>query len=225
MCTVSIAPLDAGFRLVCNRDELLTRPQAEFPAVHALGATTAIWPRDPEGGGTWIAVNDAGLAFVLLNRAAHTQSAKVFASRGLVIPDLSSATSLQAAINGAMRLPAEAFQEFMLLIVDCRRLAVVTNTGDRLWLEGPRARQMPVMFTSSALGDHIARAPRQALFSSMVIGGTRLLEDQASFHRHKWPDRPEISIEMAREDAATVSRTVVDVHRGSIGMCYTPLRR
>jgi hypothetical protein len=94
-----------------------------------------------------------------------------------------------------------------------------------LWLEEPRPLNAPIMFTSSSLGDQIAFTPRQTLFASLVVGGTDPLADQAAFHRHRWPSRPEISVEMLRDDAATVSRTAVEVRGRSMAMGYTPLRR
>ena len=53
---------------MCNRDERRDRRAATPPAVHRLQHRTAIYPVDPVGGGTWIGVNDAGLAAALLNR-------------------------------------------------------------------------------------------------------------------------------------------------------------
>jgi hypothetical protein len=44
---------------------------------------------------------------------------------------------------------------------------------------------------------------------------------QRVFHRHAWPARPEISVLMSRPDAATVSRTVLDVSDGAIRMHYS----
>jgi hypothetical protein len=67
MCTVSVVPHVGGIRLLCNRDERRTRPAALPPAIHLVRGTTALFPVDPEGGGTWIGVNDAGLAVTLLN--------------------------------------------------------------------------------------------------------------------------------------------------------------
>ena len=81
------------------------------------------------------------------------------------------------------------------------------------------------MFTSSSLGDQIAFTPRQSLFVSLVLGGSDPLADQAAFHRHRWQARPEISVEMVREDAATVSRTAGEVRGRSMAMGYTPLPR
>ena len=69
----------------------------------------------------------------------------------------------------------------------------------------------PVMFTSSSLGDAIVETPRRRLFEELVLAGDDWLRGQFRFHRHRWDEQPEISIQMARQDAATVSRTTIDV--------------
>jgi hypothetical protein len=43
---------------------------------------------------------------------------------------------------------------------------------------------------------------------------------QDEYHRHQWPGREAISVNMRRHDAATVSRTVVEVREGSVRMSY-----
>ena len=82
MCTVTIITVDSaaqcapdsgsaargkGIRLACNRDELRTRPAALPPIIRTFGNRKAIMPVDPISNGTWIAVNDAGIAATLLN--------------------------------------------------------------------------------------------------------------------------------------------------------------
>jgi len=81
----------------------------------------------------------------------------------------------------------------------------------------------PVMFTSSSLGDRVVEGPRRALFASLVDHSGAPLIGQARFHRHCWPDRREISVLMTRSDAATVSRTTLDVSEHAIAIRYTPI--
>jgi hypothetical protein len=54
----------------------------------------------------------------------------------------------------------------------------------------------------------------------VVKGRAGWLDGQAQFHRHQWRRRPEISVRMEREDALTVSRTVVDVARAGCFVLY-----
>ena len=66
MCTLTIFPLGNGnHRLAFNRDEARSRAAATPPRRGYYGDREALLPIDPAGRGTWIAVNDAGLAMAL----------------------------------------------------------------------------------------------------------------------------------------------------------------
>ncbi len=68
----------------------------------------------------------------------------------------------------------------------------------------------PLCFVSSGLGD--ARvAARLDLFEEMVAGPGPTAALQDAFHRHEWPERPEISVMMRRTEARTVSVTTLEV--------------
>ncbi len=92
MCTLTIVPecletsSDCVYRLSFNRDEQHTRPIAQPPKVEVHGNQKVILPREPDGGGTWIAVSDAGLAFALLNVNPPNRSGTVSGglSRGVI---------------------------------------------------------------------------------------------------------------------------------------------
>src|SRR5438477_7286592 len=66
MCTVSFIPKHQGFYLAMNRDEKRSRPIAVPPRIVRIAGRSAIFPLDPNGG-SWIAVNDAGVCLVLIN--------------------------------------------------------------------------------------------------------------------------------------------------------------
>ncbi|MFT3785504.1 MAG: hypothetical protein QM770_04990 [Tepidisphaeraceae bacterium] len=71
---------------------------------------------------------------------------------------------------------------------------------------GPLPAQ-PAMWTSSSLGDALVDLPRRALFESMVIGSPC---SQDAFHDHTWAEAADVSVCMRRDDAQTVSRTVIE---------------
>ena len=66
MCTVSWLPEPGGFTLCFNRDERRTRGAALPPESRRAGGRAFLAPYDSDHGGTWLAVNDAGLALGLL---------------------------------------------------------------------------------------------------------------------------------------------------------------
>lgn len=233
MCTVTIIPTDAAldtsgcgaFRLVCNRDEARSRPAAAPPVHVVRGARHALFPIDTHAGGTWVGVNDAGLALALLNLNEPGAAPATFpASRGDIIPSLLSAASVSQALAGARQLTPTRYAPFRLLICDGRSLACIIGrpTGHQI-TRSPMPRQ-PVMFTSSGLGDHIVRTPRRELFHDWFSTDRNAWPaEQDAYHAHRWSDRPEVSVLMSRPAARTVSRTSLDVTADLASMHYTPL--
>lgn len=226
MCTVSVVPTSGGFRLACNRDERRSRPAAHGPRPHRAGARRALWPVDPLSGGTWIGVNDAGLVMVLLNRhSRHSPAWTPTHSRGVLIPRLLGAGSLEMGVECARQQLEAAdrdarFDPFTLVMIQSQDLATVDYRDGATAVARQRLAR-PLLFTSSSLGDHVVEPPRRRLFSALVGESPRPLAGQARFHRHRWPDRPHISVWMARADAATVSHTTIDVSGDGVAIDYT----
>lgn len=223
MCTVTVVPYDGGVRLFCNRDERRTRLPASPPQIHDLSGQRALFPRDPQGGGTWIGVNDAGVVVALLNRrpAISTSGGLPRRSRGLIVLELLRCASLEQAITATKALDTELFEPFSAVMLQGQQLAVATScgTGTIDWCQQSLAA--PELFTSSSLGDSVAGPPRQRLFERLVLRGPAgWLEGQTRFHDHQWPHRPEISVRMERADALTVSRTQIEATRHTRRLLY-----
>jgi hypothetical protein len=235
MCTVTVqtgaAPLrsrpdEPVLRVVCNRDELRTRPDAAAPAVTVVGGRRVVMPIDVASGGTWIAGNDCGLVFVLLNAypprsaAAPQLTAATPASRGLIIPILVSSSSVSEALERALRLDTARFPPFRLMLLERYQLA-------ECWTEDGRLRhrraflQAPLMRTSSSLGDALVSRPRRALFRRFTACSADPRAAQDAFHDHQWPGAGAISVRMERPDARTVSRTCVEVFRDVMRVRYS----
>lgn len=226
MCTVSIVPLAGGFRVACNRDEQRTRARASRPIVHAGASATSLWPVDPVSGGTWIGVNDAGLALVLLNRANPCARPDAFQplSRGTIIPRLLEKQTVQAVMDAAVRVDVCQFEPYTLLALQGQQgFSITTNTRRPAIRSFDLSR--PLFFTSSSLGDDIAASWRRPLFAALVECSANKLAGQATFHRHQWDEKPEFSVRMSRTDAATVSITTIEVTDRRIQMRYVDLER
>jgi hypothetical protein len=249
MCTVTCVPgrglaltgsAAERLRVVFSRDEQHTRTPGHAPAAAIHGARRVILPRDPDAGGTWIAANDSGLVCALLNvtacpraretaggrsdsavPAAHRWPAHVLRTRGLVIDHVIAATTAAGAYGRAHTLETRAFRPFRLLVFD-RDLSWMEAvwTGER-FLRTLGRLAAPLMRTSSGLGDARVIAPRMRLFGAMVRRDTAEPADaQDRFHRHRWPDRDEVSVLMTRADARTVSITTVEVGDQGVRMTY-----
>ena len=83
MCTVSWTREPDGYHLLANRDEKRTRAIAQPPRVRRHFGVRYLAPTDTDHGGTWIAVNEYGIAACLLNRPGLTRGVQ---SRGLLRP-------------------------------------------------------------------------------------------------------------------------------------------
>lgn len=235
MCTVTAVPRSRlstpGWaadplllRLACNRDERRTRPDAHPPVVLRVERRQVLMPLDPESGGTWIAVNDSGLVFSLLNANPAGARAEEGESRGGLIPRLVGAASLSEALGRVLDGGAAArYRPFRLLMLDAAQLVECWSDERRLryrrtYLQGA------VMRTSSSLGDAVVDGPRRTLFRRFVRGTARADAAQDAFHDHQWPGREDVSVLMARADAATVSRTTVEVSAAFAAMIYRTCR-
>jgi hypothetical protein len=248
MCTVSILPHPEGpsspvwsgheapilarepwrVRIVCNRDERPTRPKAVPPAQHAVGSRQALMPIDPTAGGTWVAVNDAGLFVTLLNASDRlAQPGQARRSRGEVIPALLEADTLDRAVAAVMALSPANYLPFRLVLVAAGEVHVLKSNGAR-WTTSDRSPlTTPVMFASSGLGDELVTAPRAELFARMFAeppeSPSDWAERQDAFHVHAWPDRRHLSVLMLRDEARTVSLTTVEIGGERATMDYRPI--
>lgn len=235
MCTVSVvaAGRAPGFRLACNRDESRRRAAAEPPRRFVAAGRAALAPRDPQGGGTWIAVNDAGVAMAILNRnrvvtgaagagragagrkhggrSGDAGGGRPAESRGAIIPAILGAPTAGEAAARARRIDLAPYPPFRLVVIDGRRIADLTWDAPGLRLRLRTWDRRPVLFTSSGLGDALVGPPRRTLFRRLFAGPGDPVERQDRLHRHSWPDRPHLSVCMRRSGARTVSHAVIDV--------------
>jgi hypothetical protein len=232
VCTVSIIEVQGGFRLVTNRDEKRTRPQALPPRTHVLAeGGHATWPVDPQGGGTWVGASDSGLVMCVLNvnfgAAIHAPPPGTLESRGGLIPRLIGQAEASQAMAALLEMDLSRYAAFRMVACDVVQGRV--RVGNARWdREEMRLswHEAPVCFASSGLGDALVR-PRLPLFERLVAN-TPSPESQDAFHRHQWPDRQPISVRMCRPDARTVSITSVDVIHGTaaqprVNMKYEPV--
>jgi hypothetical protein len=234
MCTVSVIPLDDGragpmVRLAFNRDESRERPAALPPQARHFGHRLAILPVDPVSGGTWIGVNERGLAMALMNtypvpldREVYLANLGRYASRGTIIPSLLHHSRLDRAVGQAAALDPSAYPPFRLILLDREQFVELVVTGNNLTVSELRPIERPIMYTSSGLGDNRVEAPRRDLFEAKCAIEPKGPAAQDAFHRHQWPDRPHLSVCMSRPEARTVSLAVVEIGPAYVRMEYFP---
>lgn len=166
MCTVTFIPAGNRVFFTSSRDEQAERPPAILPQVYELNGRRVLFPKDPQAGGSWIAVNENGAAGVLLNGAirAHQPERPYRKSRGLILLDLISELS-----------PADAFEEadfrgiepFTIILFENKNLYSGKWDGRMKWLESLNAGK-PAIWSSVTLYDPAAVHQREAWFSTWL---------------------------------------------------------
>lgn len=211
MCTLTCVRQGGTLRVVCSRDESPLRPRAIPPRESRVGGVSTLMPIDPQGGGTWLGVNAAGLVIAILNKSHPHVPAAGRESRGIIIPSLLEHARAEDALAAARSIDAQRFRGFRLAIIDLDALHIITGDGERI--EHIRHDTDPAAWciASSGLGDAIVEPPRQALFRDLVIASRDRLAAQHAYHEHGWPESPHLSVDMDRGEARTVSITSVEI--------------
>jgi Transport and Golgi organisation 2 len=247
MCTVTVIPLagpnastSGGFRLACNRDEMRSRAEALPPVERVYGSRHARLPVDPASDGTWIALNDAGLALTLLNvnpvRRDSWGPGGAFVdpgaprpgpprgqarSRGEIIPNLLHCSTAEGAAALAADLDPQCYLPFRVVCCDRRDLIDIRSDGNALHTTRRPTSAGAVLFTSSGLGDSLVQPPREALFAAWS-SHPWTADRQDAFHRLTDPEEGHLGVCMTRIDARTVSFTSIQVDKTVCELSYLP---
>ncbi len=219
MCTVTIIKMQGdGLRIVESRDESPLRAPAIPPELRVIDGVRVLLPLDAKAGGTWIAANDRGVVMTLLNfnQRPANETLPGRTSRGQVILGAASSDDIDGVMANTSGLDLGGMSPFRLVAAqgetilegrwDGRDFEIRQHTLTR----GVDGAPGTACFASSGLGDVLV-APRLELWKKWSIARevTSALQDE--YHRHQWPDRPEISVKMKRAEAETVSITTVEV--------------
>lgn len=224
MCTLSWIAGRGGYQVFFSRDELRSRRPAEPPRVEVVDGTRFLAPRDGEAGGTWIFVNEHGVAACLLN-LFHDHPfppGREPISRGRLVLGLAAAPSVAAARRIVEATDLSRYQPFTLALFG------VGETPIALRSEG--AAPVPVALGDDALpltssghdAEGVARSRRGTLARCAALQGGITPEALDSFHRSHHPDRGPYSPCMHRAEAATVSLTAISADRQSVSLSYQP---
>ena len=223
MCTVTIVALSGRTRLACNRDELRSRVVALPPVIRETGGGRAIMPIDPPPRGTWSGLNDARRVATLLNvNLAEPPPGPRLSSRGGLVPALVACDTLGEAERVALGVRPADYPPFRLVAADGSEVLDVFSDGARLEHARRSLPGGPVLFTSSGLGDALVEGPRRALLNQMFAPGGDLSAQQDAYHRHSWPGRRHLSVCMERDDASTVSHTLIEIDARRVALTYVP---
>jgi hypothetical protein len=119
-----------------NRDEMIDRPAAP-PARHWPDRPEVLAGRDLLAGGSWLGLNDWGVAAAILNRHGSLGPAPGQRSRGELVLEALDHPDAVAAAEALSHLDPAAYRTFNLIVADNR---------DAFWLrhaEGKRIEVFP----------------------------------------------------------------------------------
>lgn len=102
-----------------NRDEMIDRP-ALPPARHWPDREEVVAGMDLLGGGSWLGVNDWGLAAAILNRHGSLGPDANLRSRGELVLEALDHADAVAAASALVQLNPAAYRSFNLIVADNR---------------------------------------------------------------------------------------------------------
>ena len=212
MCTVTFIARKRGYCLGMNRDEALTRPTGLPPKKNTMNGRTVLCPSEP-GGGTWIALNDGGTTFALINWYSITaRVAGKAVSRGKVVNAVSTASSPAFADAALAELPIHRINPFRLVGVFPVTREIVEWRWNLKQLVRKNHRWKSQQWISSGFDEPTAQRLRGKTFQwAGRQDSAGRLDWLRRLHRSHAPHAGPFSTCMHRVDAATVSYTEVTV--------------
>jgi uncharacterized protein with NRDE domain len=105
--------------LGANRDEMIDRPWQE-PARHWPDRPEVVAGRDMLAGGSWLGINDFGVACAVLNRTGSLGPAPGQRSRGELVLEALDHADARAAAEALAALQPRAYRTFNLVVADNR---------------------------------------------------------------------------------------------------------
>ena len=244
MCTISWFYHEHGYELFFNRDESRERPKADIPRIHN-GSVRSIMPIDPQGGGTWLGVNEYGISCALLNFYQGVLPKGALRSRGQIVSSLMACKDVDSVANAIGALELSRHAPFSLLVFPPDG----DNVGSIMWQWTGRSLdrvQQISPLISSAYDFSSVRESRHSMYQEVTptaLGEVkqlrfnsaeqlvdRCIEIHAELHRSHRPSKSAYSICMHRDDAETMSFSHISVGQSRVlfryadgAPCSTPL--
>lgn len=214
MCTLTYRLTKVGYELFFNRDELHSRSQAIIPKIDKR--LNAIYPVDPIGKGTWLAVHQSGLSLALLNyyhaesgQSEHKTLTVPFTSRGEII--LKLLENAPHVINALKTMPLHTYQPFQLCLF-AHDLTLVDKAPRYFQWDGEHLieLQQTLPITSSGVDYPQVYQARKITFQQMVEIDSPTEKQLLHYHQSQQSDG-KLSVKMSRIDAQTVSFSQISV--------------
>lgn len=216
MCTLSWKWSEETFHLFFNRDEALSRPEALSPQIQTTLPTNILCPVDPQGGGTWLGVNQYGLVMALVNDYQDNlpNTSSPYRSRGRLVMEMLELSSMDKVIEAMHKMDQSVYAGYLLHVFSLNQSGVQFHwNGKFLQHSDLTSGTMPI--SSSSIYPDEAKAYREQHFSSKFN-----ISEIRDFHALFDKDQPALSPWMIRDDAKTQSYTEVLLTQHEATMRY-----
>lgn len=221
MCSLNWRKFDGGIGLVFTRDESVLRAKALPPQRFSKAGVEYLMPIDPVGKGSWIATNNKGLTFCLLNdyQGMMKPISDKLVSRGALIQKLAECATLADAEDIINTWPYHQSQPFYLCVISLNEQFLWHFNGDKLIQKETLPEQL---YSSGHPEVEKIKTLRSEFANSQKIS---FVDDIIKLHRAHEPevdgDRA-YSFCMHRAEACSQSMTVIEINQKSIEFKYWP---
>lgn len=227
MCTLSYIPYNTGgFILTSNRDESVLREPALPPAVYPHQAFEVLYPKDPKGGGTWLASSSNQFTLCLLNGAfeKHIQHPPYRQSRGLVVTGFFDYNNVNDFVRD---YSFTCIEPFTLIIIQHQLQLTIYElrwNGETVFMKIIDGTK-PQIWSSVTLYEPEVIAARQNWFDDfLAVNAQPTLHDMLHFHHFGGVGNSATNILMNRDHILrTVSITAVTVSETETCMFHEDL--
>ena len=218
MCTISWSANKDGLAICFNRDESITRPDAQAPRLHTAAGHSFLAPRDPVGGGTWLALRADGCALALLNHYSGLPPSSPKYSRGMIVWQLAAASDPLTAWRKL--IPSlDGIAPFHLLTL--RRDKGRIDRWDGSDLSCKQADWPAGMLTTSSSPDIRGLPRRRHAFEALrEKTATPTSAELMRFHEGEDDCDAESSVWMDRGDRRTVSQSRIELGNTAARFSY-----
>ncbi len=218
MCTVSFVNANGKTIISSNRDEKVIRPTAIEPRNYFINNKNIIFPKDPQAGGTWFAVDEIGTTLVLLNGAneKHKVVLPYRKSRGLIVLDMISSFSPKDFWKG---IDLEDIEPFTLVLFQNNELFQLRWNGFEKE-STPLDTNKNHVWSSATLYPKEIRENRADWFYTFLDSNTEISEtEMLYFHRYTEEANQENGLVINRNDelrTLSITQSVTEKNKVSI---------
>lgn len=223
MCTVSFVYSKGKVIISSNRDEKILRPTAIEPRNYFINNKKVIFPKDPQAGGTWFAIDENGIVLVLLNGAneKHQHRPPYRKSRGLIVLDMISSLSPK---DFWIEIDLRNIEPFTLVLFQNKELFQLRWNGiekETIIMDAHKNH----VWSSVTLYSKTIRENRSEWFYSFLDSNSEISEkEMLHFHRYTEDENQENGLVINRNDELkTLSITQAVIEENKISVLYFDL--